>query len=99
MLENFWTSVSNCSWLCVANTICDCSIRVIGTEKYILLIVSLIGFVFFDGVYVAAVMNYAIQSELNISLLQSVRRKVKNRKYHSMDSAIKVSLFMFMTCS
>ena len=44
----------------------ECSIRVTGTKKYIFLIASLIGFVFFDGVHIAATINYAIQSELNI---------------------------------
>ena len=61
-----------------------------GTEKDILLIVSLIGFLLFDVVYVAAVMNYAIQSELNISLLHSVRGKVKHKMYQTTDLAIKV---------
>ena len=61
-----------------------------GTEKDTLLIVSLIGFLLFDMVYVAAVMNYAIQSELNISLLHSVCGKVKEKKYQTTDLAIKV---------
>lgn len=64
--------------------------RITGVEKYVLLIFSLIGFIFFDGVYVSAVMNYAIQSELNISLLHSICMKVKNKKYTSIDVAIKV---------
>ena len=61
-----------------------------GAEKDVTLIVSLIGFLLFDMVYVAAVMNYAIQSELNISLLHSVRSKVKNKDYQTTDIAIKV---------
>ena len=61
-------------------------------SSVVLLIVSLIGFLFFDGVYISAVTNYAIQSELNISLLHSICMKVKNRKYHSIDLAIKVSI-------
>ena len=65
-------------------------IRVTGTEKNILLVISLIGFIFYDGIYIAAVMNYAIQSEFNISLLSSLRMKVKNKKYDNFDTAIKV---------
>ena len=61
-----------------------------GAEKDTLLIVSLIGFLLFDMVYVAAVMNYAIQSELNISLLHSVFSNVKEKKYQTTDLAIKV---------
>ena len=72
----------------------DCSIRVTGAEKYVFLIVSLIGFIFFDGVYISAIINYAIQSELNISLLHSINKKVKNRKYHSIDLAIKVRVIL-----
>jgi len=65
-------------------------IRIIGAEKYTLLFVSLIGFIVFDGVYISAVMNYAIQSELNISLLCSISMKVKDRGYDKIDEAIKV---------
>ena len=75
----------------------ECSIRVTGAEKYVFLIVSLTGFVLFDGVYLAAVINYAIQSELNISLLHSISKKVKYRKYHSIDLAIKVSMTFIHT--
>ena len=64
-----------------------------GAEKDTLLIISLIGFLLFDMVYVAAVMNYAIQSELNISLLYSVFSKVKQRKYQTTDLAIKVCTY------
>ena len=64
-----------------------------GAEKDTLLIISLIGFLLFDMVYVAAVMNYAIQSELNISLLYSVYGKVKQRKYQTTDLAIKVCTY------
>ena len=39
-------------------------------------------------------MNYAVQSELNISLLHSICMKAKNRKYHSIDLAIKVSVIL-----
>ena len=49
---------------------------------------------FFDGVYVAAVMNYAIQSELNIALLRSVCMKVKNKGYNDFDAAIKVATYV-----
>lgn len=60
--------------------------------KLILLIYSIFGFMFFDAVYVAAVVNYAVQSEMNIYLLQSIKIKVLSRKYQSTDEAIKVSV-------
>lgn len=49
---------------------------------------------FFDAVYVAAVVNYAVQSEMNIYLLQSIKLKVLTRKYETTDEAIKVSVFV-----
>ena len=58
--------------------------------KLVLLIYSIFGFMFFDAVYVAAVVNYAVQSEMNIYLLQSIKLKVLTRKYESTDEAIKV---------
>ena len=57
-----------------------------------LLIYSIVGFMFFDAVYVAAVVNYAVQSEMNIYLLQSIKLRVLSRKYETTDEAIKVSL-------
>ena len=51
----------------------------------------LFGFIFFDAVYIVAVMNYAIQSELNIYLLHALRIKVERREHKTIDAAIKVS--------
>ena len=53
---------------------------------------------FFDAVYVAAVVNYAVQSEMNIYLLQSIKLRVLSRKYDTTDEAIKVSLCMCVQC-
>lgn len=95
LLERLWTpvrSVINKRSCCCVNIINAYKIRIAGIEKKLLLILSLIGFVFHDGVYVAAVMNHAIQSELNISFLRSLCEKVKNRKYDNFDVAIKVCI-------
>ena len=54
---------------------------------------------FFDAVYVAAVVNYAVQSEMNIYLLQSIKLKVLTRKYETTDEAIKVSVFVQCVCT
>ena len=62
-----------------------------------LLIYSILGFMFFDAVYVAAVVNYAVQSEMNIYLLQSIKIRVLSRKYGSTDEAIKVSCLLRIT--
>ena len=61
-------------------------------EKEILLIITLAGFVILDGVYTSAVTNYAIQSDLNISLLHSIGMKVENKGYDNIDAAIRVSI-------
>ena len=85
------TSKEQLSVTIATSLYCDCLIRITGEEKKILIIVSIIGFVFHDGVYVAAVVNYAIQSELNISLLRYICMKVKKR-YDMFDAAIKVGV-------
>ena len=66
--------------------------RITGKDKDILLLSSLTGFVFLDGVYTSAVINYAIHGELNISLLRSVCMKVKNKGYANFDAAIQVCI-------
>lgn len=60
----------------------------------VLLIIDLIGFLFFDLVYVAAVMNYAAQSEMNISLLTAITSLVQNKGYgeNGLDASIKVGV-------
>ncbi|CAI8049368.1 hypothetical protein GBAR_LOCUS27194 [Geodia barretti] len=58
--------------------------------KLLLIILSLIGFFTFDMVYVAAVMNYAAQSEMLVYLLKSVRGLVEQKQYNDVDEAIKV---------
>jgi len=51
---------------------------------------SIFGFIFFDAVYVAAVVNHATQCEMNIYLLQSIKIRILSRKYSTIDEAIKV---------
>ena len=64
--------------------------RFTGAAKLALVIFSLFGFIFFDAVYIVAVMNYAIQSELNIYLLHALCIKVERREHKTIDAAIKV---------
>jgi len=58
----------------------------------VLLILDLIGFVFFDLVYVVAVVNYAAQSEMNIYLLSAIKKLVHDKGYgeDGLDASIKV---------
>ena len=58
--------------------------------------VCIFGFLFFDLVYLAAVVNYSIQSEFNIKYIKAVTEMVaaKNQKYSSLDIAIKVLSYM-----
>ncbi|XP_065917761.1 uncharacterized protein [Dysidea avara] len=60
-----------------------------GGGKLVLVIFSLFGFIFFDAVYIMAIINYAIQSELNIYLLSALRIKVERREHKSLDDAVK----------
>ena len=71
--------------------------RITYETKIALLVYSILGFMFFDAVYVAAVVNYAVQSEMNIYLLQSIKIRVLSRKYETTDEAIKVSCVYTVT--
>ena len=54
----------------------------------ILVIFSLVGFVFLDMVYTAAIVYHAAQCELNIYFLQAVRLKVEAGQYVRINDAI-----------
>ena len=77
--------------MCHGQHHCYITCRFTGAGKLTLVIFSLFGFIFFDAVYIMAIMNYAIQSELNIYLLHALRIKVERREHKSIDAAIKVS--------
>ena len=66
-----------------------------GPAKTLLVIISLAGFVTFDVVYVAAVVNYAAQSEMNIKLLYAIQAMVEQKLYPDIDSSIKVCAAVF----
>ena len=68
-------------------------VRFRGSGKIVLIILDLVGFIAFDIVYVAAVMNYAAQSEMNIYLLRAIRKLIEDKSYGNtqLDSSIKVS--------
>ena len=55
-----------------------------------LVVFSLVGFLFFDMVYVATAMSHAVQSELLVWLISSVTSLLRNNQYHNVDAAIKV---------
>eukprot|EP00731_Ephydatia_muelleri_P011568 Em0006g462a len=65
------------------------SIRITGSAKQGLIVAAIIGFVIFDVVYIASLMNYAIQSEMNIYLLQAIAKLTKDKKYNNFDESIK----------
>jgi hypothetical protein len=58
-------------------------------EKVILVVFSLVGFLFFDMVYMAATMNYVVQSELLVWLVSSVTTLLYKNEYPNIDAGIK----------
>lgn len=62
-----------------------------GSAKTVLVVISLLGFITFDVVYVAAVMNYAAQSEMNIKLIYAIISLIKQKRHQEVDAAIKVN--------
>ena len=65
------------------------SLRIAGSTKQGLIVAAVVGFVIFDVVYIASLMNYAIQSEMNIYLLHAIAKLTKEKKYKHFDEAIK----------
>ena len=65
--------------------------RIEGSKKHGLIIGSIVGFIFFDMVYTASIINYAIQSELNVYLLKAISKLVENKMYGDLDEGFKVS--------
>ena len=66
-------------------------VRISGSTKQALIVLSIIGFIFLDLVYAASIINYAIQSELNVYLLKAIARLVDNKLYRDLDEAYKVN--------
>lgn len=58
--------------------------------KVVLLIISLLGFILFDVVYVMAVFNYAAQSEMNINLLYAIKAMTEQKLTPDLEAAMKV---------
>ena len=60
-----------------------------GVRKVIWILLALVGFFFFDVVYIVAVMNYAAQSEMNVHLLRATRICIEEKiDYTSEDSTV-----------
>ena len=64
--------------------------RITGSTKHGLIMGSVIGFIFLDLVYAASIINYAIQSELNVYLLKAISRLADNKMYGNLDEVYKV---------
>lgn len=71
-----------------------CLDRIAGTPKIGLIVWAVIGFVLFDIMYMASLINYAIQSELNVHLLSGISRWITEKLYTQLaDQPIKVIIF------
>ena len=64
--------------------------RISGGGKCVLVIISLLGFIFFDSVYIMAIVNYCVQSELIIYALYGLSVKIVQNEV-TIDGAIQVS--------
>lgn len=63
--------------------------QITGSTKHGLIMGSIVGFVFLDMVYTASIINYAIQSELNVYLLKAVSKLAENKMYNNLDEGYK----------
>ena len=63
-----------------------------GFWKIFLLVISFLGFIAFDLLYIQLIVSYSLQCQLNIYFLQAIKRKVKetefNQQYNSQHEAI-----------
>eukprot|EP00731_Ephydatia_muelleri_P011632 Em0006g526a len=67
----------------------NANLNIAGSTKHTLIALSIVGFIFMDLVYVASIINYAIQSELNVYLLKAISRSVNNKIYSDVDESCK----------
>ena len=65
--------------------------RIEESQKRTLIVFSIIGFFFLDMVYTASIINYAIQSELNVYLLKAISKSVDNKMYNNLEECYKVT--------
>eukprot|EP00731_Ephydatia_muelleri_P011633 Em0006g527a len=63
--------------------------QITGSTKHGLIMGSVIGFIFLDLVYAASIINYVIQSELNVYLLKAISRLADNKMYGNLDEVYK----------
>ena len=82
--------IYSCTYLPSLNHSLFFNTRFEGSGKDTLVVISLLGFIIFDIVYVVAVMNYAAQSEMIIHLLGAVQVLVVTKDYPDLDATIKV---------
>ena len=52
---------------------------------------SMLGFIFFDLLYIAVVINYVSQSQLLSFYIENVTDKVENKRYKTLTDASKVN--------
>ena len=66
--------------------------RIAGSTKQAFIVLSVVGFIFLDIIYTASIINYAIQSELNLYLLKAISKSVDNKIYSNLDEGYKVKI-------
>ena len=55
------------------------------------------GFIFFDLLYIAVVINYSSQCQLIIFYIENIKDKVQNKAYKSLNEACKVSVCLCLS--
>ena len=60
--------------------------------QVILILFSIYGFIFFDLLYIAVIINYCSQCQLLTFFIENLQDKVRNKKYPNLGLAIKVCL-------
>lgn len=55
---------------------------------------SMLGFIFFDLLYIAVVINYASQCQLLTFYIENIRDKIINKQYKTLSSALKVKNYI-----
>ena len=58
---------------------------------YTLVVIAYLGFLFFDLLYIAVTINYCSQCQLLTYYIENIQEKVRNKKYKSLNLAIKVN--------
>ena len=83
--------------MCCVSSLCFSPSERYRAIHYFFVASSFLGFIFFDLLYIAVVINYSSQCQLITFYIENIRDKVQNKAYKSLNEACKVSVCLYLS--